>query len=134
MSFQEPAASPDPAGVALLLRLGTVHHRTRGAPGCEVAPCPEPVAVPGCPAWLLGVVVHEGEALPLVDLAAALDEDAAGSRREARRMLVNRGGGVAVAFAVDDVDADDGRDGAVALDLDALSRALLARAAGWAVP
>lgn len=134
MSFQDDIPAPEVAGVPLLLRLGGLHLRSLGSPGCEIAPCPGPVAVPGCPAWLLGMVVHKGEALPLVDLATALDDAGAAPRGDSRHMLVNRSGGVSLAFLVDAVDADDGREDAAQLDLDALSRNLLARSAGWVGP
>jgi hypothetical protein len=78
------------------------------------------------------MVVHKGEALPVVDLAAVLDDAAPTVGAELRRMLVNRSGGVSVAFLVDDVDADDGREGAILLDLDAVTRDILSRSAGWA--
>lgn len=77
------------------------------------------------------MVVHKGEALPLVDLAVVLDDTAPVDAVESRRMLVNRSGDVGVAFLVDDVDADDGREGARALDLDRVVRDLLAQSADW---
>ena len=68
--------------------------------------------------------MHKGQALPLLDLALALDPEG-GAAAPGGPMLVARCGGVAAAFLVDDVDADDGSAQAFDLDLDLLLRGLL---------
>lgn len=124
-----PEAAPRPV---LLLRADGLRRRVAGGAGCAVAPCARAVPVPHAPAWLLGIAVHEGEAIPLVDLAAALGDGCAPRPGARARMLITHGAGCALAYAVDAIDADDGRDDAAALDLDALGRSLLARAlAPW---
>ncbi len=111
---------------ALLLRVASGCQRVSGLAGCEVAECPPVAALPMAPPWLVGVAVHKGEALPLVDLDAVLAGREARAPGPRSRMLVTHGGGCRVAFVVDDVDADDGREDAGPLDLDALTRGLLA--------
>jgi len=119
----------------LLLRLGDARYRVAGSAGCEVAAAPPLALLPGAPPWLAGVVVYKGEALPLVALSPLLDQAQAADMRHGARMFVTRGAGFAVAFQVDDVDADDGREGAIELDLEQLGRGLLARIArGVAAP
>ena len=113
----------------MLLHLGDVCYRIAGSAGCEVAPTPALASLPGAPPWLAGVVVYKGEALPLVLLSPLVDEAPAAAVRRGGRMFVTREAGFAVAFQVDDVDADDGREGAIELDLGQLGRELLARTA-----
>ena len=129
MKFPPDAPTAETAGIGLLLRLGPVHYRVFGAGGCEIAPSPPYAAVPGGAEWFLGVVIHKGQALPLVDAAVALDADAPRAARDTGRMLITRCGGLALALQVDDVDADDGREEARSLDLDRLARDLLAAVA-----
>lgn len=131
MIFSQPIQTPSPAPASpmLLLRVGTARHRVAAGAGSAVAPCAAVTTVPLAPPWLLGLVLHEGEAMPLVDLAAALADAPAAARA---RMLVTRAAHFVVAYAVDDVDADDGRHEAQALDLAALGRTLLERSrARW---
>lgn len=118
----EPLLSP-----MLLLRIGDVRHRVVGGAGSAVAPCARAISVPLAPPWLLGITVYEGEAVPLVDLAVALDGGVPCAPTARARMLVTHCAGCAVAYAVDEVDADDGRLHAVPLDLEGLGRALLAQ-------
>lgn len=121
--------------MALLLRLGDARYRVASSAGCEVAPTPPLASLPGAPPWLAGVVVYKGEALPAVVLSPLLDAAQAADRRYSARMFVTRDAGFAVAFLVDDVDPDDGREDAIELNLEQLGRALLARSArGAAVP
>jgi len=124
-----PNSAPTSNAASLLLRAGGERHLVAGSPGCEVARCAAPATLPHAPPWLLGVVVHKGEALALVDLALALESQQAGPAPEQGRMLVTRGAGCAIAYLVDDVDAAAGAGGAAPLDLDALGRRLLAAAA-----
>jgi chemotaxis signal transduction protein len=88
-----------------------------------VAQRPEAVPVPGAPEWLLGLMLHEEEVLPLVDLARALQLES--SPVTASRMFVHRGAGFGVGFAVDDVDEDRGGAELRDVDLTALARSLL---------
>lgn len=127
-----PVPLEAPQSSLLLLRADGQRHRVAGGAGIAVAPCARAVPVPHAPSWLIGIAVHEGEALPLVDLAVALDGESAPRAGARARMLITHGAGCALAYAVDDVDADDGRHEASALDLDALGRSLLAQAlAPW---
>ena len=73
--------------------------------------------------------MYKGEALPLVLLPPLLDDAQPADTRHGARMFVTREAGFAVAFLVDDVDAFDGRAGAIELDLAHLGRELLARTA-----
>ena len=118
-----PAAPP-----ALRLALRERRYRVFGGEGWEVTPRVPCATVPGACPWLQGLVMHKGQALPLLDLALALDPDAAAAAADGP-MLVARCGGVTAAFLVDDVDADDGSADAVDLDLDGLVRDLLAAGA-----
>lgn len=125
----QPEARPSPI---LLLRADGLSHRVQGGAGIALAPCAPATPVPHAPSWLIGVAVHEGEAIPLVDLAVALGGNSVRRDVARARMLVTHGAGCALAYAVDDVDADDDRREASVLDLDTLGRSLLAQAlAPW---
>lgn len=129
MIFSQPPPAPSPALASpmLVLRVAAQRHRVAGGAGSAVAPCARATEVPHTPPWLLGIAVYEGEAMPLVDLAAALSDVPACAPDARARMLVTRSAGCVVAYAVDDVDADDGRHEAQALDLAVLGRTLLAQ-------
>ena len=114
---------------SLVLRVGSARYRVPGSPGCQVAPAPSCAPVPGAPPWLCGVGIYKGEALPLVHLASALDPVTTADPGSCARMLVTRDAGTPVAFLLDDVDGDAGGGDAAALDLRALARDLLGRAA-----
>ena len=129
MSFrqEESPETPPPtaaAPAALRLTLGEQRYRGLGEGGWEVTPRAPCASVPGARPWLEGLVMHKGKALPLLDLALALDPDGPAAR-PGGPMLVARCGAVSAAFLVDDVDADDGSADAADLDLDALMRDLL---------
>jgi chemotaxis-related protein WspB len=116
-------------GRTVLLQAGGRRWRVVCAPGAEVAPCPLTAPVPGGPPWLTGIVVHNGVALPLVDLALRLPEapgtDAGRRGRPLRQMLVIRVAGVALALGVDGVERDGGGDDVPLLDVEAVLCALL---------
>jgi hypothetical protein len=78
------------------------------------------------------VVVYKGEALPLVALSRLLDDVQTPDALDCARMFVTRDAGFAVAYLVDDVDADTGDEEARDLDLEELGRDLLARTARMA--
>jgi len=113
---------------ALVLHAAGGRWRVTIGAGVEVAACPPVAAVPGAPSWLAGMIAHKGAALALVDLAVLLPDAAPDAvARARRRVLVARLPDLALAFAVDDVDADRGDEDVGALDLEALAARLLER-------
>ncbi len=124
MSFLDPVG---PTSVpAREVRAAGGWHRVSGLTGSELAECPPLVSVPAAPPWLAGIAVHKGEALALVDLDAALTGGLARAPERRTRMLVWRRGGFPMGFLVDGVEGADARVESVPLDLDALTRQLLA--------
>ena len=130
MSSDASAGSGPAAGGALVLHADGGRWRVAVGPGAEVAACPAVTAIPGAPRWLVGMIVHKGAALALVDPAVLLPDAAPDALARARRqVLVSRLPGLALGFAADDVDAGAGADDVPALDLDALVARALAQCA-----
>ena len=123
------------ASPGLILQVGPSCYRVVGSAGSEIAPCPVLAVVPNAPYWLLGVGLYKNEAVPVVHLQALLEGHASAVSRTAR-MLVLHDAGRAVAYLVDDVDADPGNGNgngnggrqAIELDLPGVSRVLMAHA------
>ena len=84
-------------------------------------------SLPGAPPWLVGLVVHKGEAMPLVDPAVLLGDAPQAEGRARARVFIARGAGFPLALAADDVDADVGGEVSGELDAADLARDLLNR-------
>ena len=78
-----------------------------------VIECPPVTVVPAAPRWLIGVAAYEGRLLPVVDLAACLDQTDAAP--PGPRLLLVESGAHRIGFSVAEILSESSPDPAAAI-------------------
>lgn len=98
------AAKPVVERVQLVtFRVGEQHYAADVFSVERVLPWTAPRPIPNVPAWLDGVIMHDGHAVPVIDLRTRFDLPVS-SARDHGRILVFNDGTARIAAAVDAVD------------------------------